>query len=73
MYLIISGIAVLGWGIWCIIAGILNKRAQMMHYPDDEFLVKRILGKHYDKVMNYACGIILVGSGLFIFYTVLFK
>ena len=68
MYQTISGIAILGWGIWCIVAGILNKRAQMMHYPDDEFFARKLLGKHYDKVMNYVCGAILVTFGLLIFF-----
>jgi hypothetical protein len=63
---LIIGIIILAWGIWCIVAAILNKKIQFMASSDDEFLPKKILGKYYDTVMNIVLGCICISFGYFI-------
>lgn len=66
---LIVGIVLLAWGIWCVIAAILNKKIQVQIFSNDEFLPKKILGKHYDRIMNIVYGFICIAFGSFLVVT----
>jgi len=63
---LLAGLAFLGWGTWCLVAVALGKRSQMMFMPDAEW-VRTLLGEHYDRVMNFVFGLILVMFGSLVF------
>jgi len=69
MIYILSGIVLLFWGVWCVIAAILKRKIQIQLFYGEQFLPKKILGKHYDQAMNLFYGIICISFGLVLLFT----
>lgn len=65
-YQIVGGVILIIWGIFSLRAFILKKKAFLMNFYDDSFILKKVLGKHYDRVMNLFFGLVEVTIGIFI-------
>jgi hypothetical protein len=66
MYKLLSGVFLLLWGLWCLIAIIRGKKVQGLIFSNDSFLPKKILGKYYDPFMNLLLAAIGITAGLFL-------
>ena len=70
MYIFLS-LLLFGWGCWSIFAFLKGKKSQFLTMPDDEIIPKKILGKHYPKIVNLIFGTIcLIGGAIsFLYYS----
>jgi hypothetical protein len=62
---IVSGLAILAWGIWCFISAIKGHGLQAQT-TGDSYLIRKIFGKYYDVIMNIIIGIICVFTGFYL-------
>lgn len=61
---LILGIIVFLWGLWSITAFFLNKKIQVFMFYQDTYLLKKLLGKHFDSVANLFWGLLWFIIGL---------